>query len=146
EGVLAMRSRVKPGGTVAAYVWDYAERMELIRRFWDAAADLDPTARQLDEAERFPSCRPEPLALLFLLAELQDVAVRSIEVPTVFRSFDDYWSPFLGGQGPAPGYARSLTPERLAELRETLRRRLRATPDGTIALTARAWAVKGTAV
>jgi len=146
EGVLAMRSRVKPGGTVAAYVWDYAERMDLIRRFWDAAVDLDPTARSLDEAERFPSCRPEPLALLFLLAELQDVAVRSIDVPTVFRNFDDYWSPFLGGQGPAPGYARSLTPERLAELRETLRRRLRAAPDGTIALTARAWAVKGTVV
>ena len=146
DGVLAMRSRVKPRGTVAAYVWDYAAGMELIRRFWDAAIALDLRARPLDEAERFPSCRPEPLALLFLMAGLQDVAVRSIDVPTVFRNFDDYWMPFLGGQGPAPGYARSLTPERLAELRETLRGRLASAPDGTIALTARAWAVKGIVV
>jgi hypothetical protein len=128
---------------VAAYVWDYAERMELIRRFWDAAIALDDTARPLDEAVRFPLCRPEPLALPFLLAELRDVVVRSIEVPTVFRSFDDYWAPFLGGQGPAPGYARSLTPERQVELRETIRGRLGRAADGTIALTARAWAVKG---
>jgi SAM-dependent methyltransferase len=146
DGVLAMRARVRPGGTVAAYVWDYAERMELIRRFWDAARELDETARPLDEAARFPSCRPEPLALLFLLAELQDVAVRSIEVPTVFRNFDDYWMPFLGGQGPAPSYARSLTPEQLAELRERIRRRLPSASDGTIPLTARAWAVKGIVV
>jgi SAM-dependent methyltransferase len=146
EGVLAMRARVRPGGTVAAYVWDYAGRMELIRRFWDAAIELDETARPLDEAVRFPSCRPEPLALQFLLAELQDVAVRSIDVPTVFQNFDDYWAPFLGGQGPAPGYARSLTPDRQAELRETLRRRLASAPDGTIPLTARAWAVKGIVV
>ena len=146
DGVLAMQSRVKPHGTVAAYVWDYAEGMELIRRFWDAAIALDPTARQLDEAERFPSCRPEPVALLFLMAGLQDVAVRSIDVPTVFQNFDDYWLPFLGGQGPAPGYARSLSPERLAQLRETLRGWLPSAPDGTIALTARAWAVKGIVV
>jgi hypothetical protein len=77
------------------------------------------------------------------LAELQDVVVRSIEVPTVFRSFDDYWTPFLGGQGPAPGYVRSLTSERQVELRETIRGRLGHAANGTIALTARAWAVKG---
>jgi SAM-dependent methyltransferase len=143
EGVLAMRARVKPGGTVAAYVWDCAERMELIRCFWDAANELDETARPLDEAVRFPLCRPEPLALPFLVAELRDVVVRSIEVPTVFRDFDDYWTPFLGGQGPAPGYVQSLTPDRQAELRETIRGRLGRAADGTIALTARAWAVKG---
>jgi len=64
-------------------------------------------------------------------------------VPTVFRNFDDYWTPFLGGQGPAPGYARSLTPERQVALRETIRGRLARAADGTITLTARAWAVKG---
>jgi SAM-dependent methyltransferase len=146
EGVLAMRARVRAGGTVAAYVWDYAERMELLRRFWDAAIELDDAARPLDEAERFPLCRPEPLALPFLVAELREVAVRSIEVPTVFRGFDEYWTPFLGGQGPAPGYVRSLAPERQAELRETIRGRLPSAPDGTIALTARAWAVRGIVV
>jgi len=146
DGVHAMRARVKRGGTVAAYVWDYAGGMGLIRRFWDAAVALDGAARMLDEGVRFPLCRPEPLAQLFLEAELQDVSVRSITVPTVFRNFDDYWTPFLGGQGPAPGYARSLTAERQAELRGLVRRRLPCAPDGSIALTARAWAVKGIAV
>lgn len=143
DGVHEMRARVKPGGTVAAYVWDYAERMELIRRFWDVAVELDDHAQPLDEAVRFPLCRPEPLALLFLVADLRAVSVRSIEIPTVFASFDDLWTPFLSGQGPAPGYARSLSSYRQAELRETLRERLAAAPDGTIALSARAWAVKG---
>jgi hypothetical protein len=71
------------------------------------------------------------------------VTVHAIEVPTVFQGFDDYWTPFLGGQGPAPGYAMSLSPERRAGLREAIRRRLRSGPDGTITLTARAWAVQG---
>lgn len=143
EAVQAMRARVLPGGTVAAYVWDYAGRMELIRLFWDAAVELDEAAREHDEGVRFPLARPEPLALLFLEARLEDVIVRSIDIPTVFASFDDYWTPFLGGQGPAPGYARSLTPDRQVALREALRRRLPTGPDRSIALSARAWAVKG---
>ena len=145
EGVRAMRARVRPGGTVAAYVWDYAEGMELIRVFWDAAVALDGATRALDEGTRFPLCHAEPLAQLFEAGELRDVAVQSIEVPTVFRSFDDFWMPFLGGQGPAPGYAKSLSADRRAALRDSIRRRLRGAPDGTIALTARAWAVRGTA-
>jgi hypothetical protein len=73
------------------------------------------------------------------------VTVRAIEVPTVFADFDDYWTPFLGGQAPAPGYVASLPEDRRDALRETLRARLATTPDGAIALTARAWAVRGTA-
>jgi SAM-dependent methyltransferase len=98
----------RPGGRVAAYVWDYAGRMELIRHFWDAAAALDPAAAELDEGRRFGLCQPEPLGRLFRDAGLADVGVRPIEVATRFRDFDDYWDPFLGGQGPAPGYAMSL--------------------------------------
>jgi hypothetical protein len=128
---------------VAAYVWDYAGRMELIRQFWDAAAALDPAAAGLDEGRRFPLCRPGPLAALFAGAGLAGVATRPIDVPTRFADFDDYWSPFLGGQGPAPGYAMSLDPQRRSALREALRARLPAAADGSIALTARAWAVKG---
>ena len=129
------------GGVVAAYVWDYAEGMGLMRAFWDAAVALDPAAAALDEGQRFPLCRPEPLARLWASAGLDDVTVRPLDVPTVFTGFDDYWRPFLGGQGPAPGYAMSLSEERRLALRELLRSRL---PDGTIALTARAWAVRGT--
>jgi SAM-dependent methyltransferase len=143
--VAEMARVARPGGRVAAYVWDYAGGMELIRRFWDAAAALDPAAAELDEGRRFPLCRPEPLAGLFRGAGLAEVAVRPIRVPTVFRDFDDYWAPFLGGQGPAPGYALSLAEPRRAALREALRARLPAAADGSIPLQAGAWAVAGTA-
>ncbi|HET9976519.1 MAG TPA: class I SAM-dependent methyltransferase [Burkholderiaceae bacterium] len=140
---LAEMARVaRRGATVAAYVWDYAGRMELMRHFWDAAVALDATAAPLDEGRRFPLCRPEALAALFTQAGLSEVSTRAIDVPTVFRDFDDYWSPFLGGQGPAPGYAMSLGEERRAALRERLRQTLPAAADGTIALVARAWAVR----
>lgn len=145
DGLTAMMARVRRGGTVAAYVWDYAEGMDLMRVFWDAVVGLDAAARTLDEGTRFPLCRPEPLSQLFNAARLHHVTVESLEVPTVFQNFDDYWTPFLGGQGPAPGYAASLPPERRAELRETIRQRLRSGTDGRISLTARAWAVKGIA-
>ncbi len=144
QAVAEMARVTKPGGTVAASVWDYAGEMQLLRRFWDAAVALDPAARELDEGARFAICQPAPLAALFHDAGLKDVATRAIDVPTVFRDFDDYWSPFLGGQGPAPSYAMSLSDERRAALREQLRTRLPIGADGTIALSARAWAVRGT--
>jgi SAM-dependent methyltransferase len=143
RAVREMARAARPGGRVAAYVWDYAGRMELIRRFWEAAAAVDPAAAELDEGRRFPICRPEPLAALFREAGLAEVEVHPIEVPTRFRDFDDYWRPFLGGQGPAPGYAVALDVCRRARLREELRARLPVAADGSIALVARAWAVTG---
>ena len=68
-----------------------------------------------------------------------------IDAPTRFRDFDDYWSPFLGGQGPAPGYAMSLSEERRGALRERIRASLPIAQDGSINLIARAWAVRGQA-
>lgn len=133
----------RPGGIVAAYVWDYAGRMELMRYFWDAAVELDPAARALDEGARFPLCEPAALAELFTGAGLLSVEGRAIEVPTTFHDFDDYWSPFLGGQGPAPGYAMSQGEPRRDALRELIRSRLPQAADGSIALVARAWAVRG---
>jgi hypothetical protein len=134
----------RPDGTVAAYVWDYASGMQLMRHFWDAAAALDPIAGDLDEGRRFPICRAEPLAQAFREAGLEEIQVRAIDVPTVFRDFADYWSPFLGAQGPAPSYVMSLDEPDRAALRERLRARLPTSPDGTIHLTARAWAARGT--
>lgn len=131
------------GGTVAAYVWDYAGRMELMRHFWDAAVERDPQAAGLDEGVRFPLCRPEPLEDLFAEAGLNQVATRPIDIGTTFANFDDYWQPFLGGQGPAPAYVMSLDDEARARLRESLRRRLKREADGSIALVARVWAVRG---
>ena len=145
QAMVEMARVARPGGTVAAYVWDYAGEMQLMRHFWDAAVALDPDARDLDEGQRFPLCRPEPLERLFRDAGAEDVAVRAIDVPTVFRDFDDYWSPFLGGQGPAPSYAMSLSEERRTALRERIRADLPIAADGSIHLIARAWAARGRA-
>lgn len=129
-----------PGATVAAYVWDYAEGMAMLRLFWDAAREVDPSAP--DEGARFALCRPGPLTDLWHAAGLTDVRVEPIEIPTDFADFDAYWTPFLGGQGAAPAYLMSLSePTRLA-VRESLRARL---PERDIQLTARTWAVRGTA-
>lgn len=142
RAVAEMRRAVRPDGTVGVYVWDYAGEMQLMRHFWNAAVTLDPAAGDLDEARRFPICKPEPLAALFSQVGLRGVETRAIDVPTVFRDFDDYWQPFLGGQGPAPGYCISLPEDRRVALREQIRSSLPTRPDGSIHLIARAWAVK----
>jgi SAM-dependent methyltransferase len=133
----------RSGGRVAVYVWDYADKMQQMRYFWDAAAALDPPARALDEGRRFSICQPPALKDLFQNAGLRDVAVQAIDIAAHFRDFDDFWLPFLGGQGPAAGYAVSLSEERRAALREQLRDALPFASDGSIPLVARAWAVRG---
>jgi SAM-dependent methyltransferase len=132
-----------PGAVVAAYVWDYRERMEPLRRFWDAAVELDPTAAPADEAQRFPLCAPERLVAAFAAAGLSDVAVGALGTPARFASFDDYWRPFLSRVGPAPGYVATLSEDRRDALRERLRATLPTAADGSIALNAGAWAVRG---
>ena len=141
-----MRARTRTGGVVAAYVWDYAGRMELLRAFWDEACAADPGAREMDEGRRFSICRAEPLESIFREAGLAHVATGAVEIPTRFESFGEYWRPFQGGTGPAPSYVASLSPEGRARLRERLERRLVRRADGAIDLVARAWAVRGIAV
>lgn len=130
------------GGTIAAYVWDYAGKMELMRYFWDAAVELDPGAANLHEGARFPLCRPEALEELFAGAGLEEVETKPIDVSTTFANFDDYWQPFLGGQGPAPAYAMSLDEAARTRLRGRIREHLPIAANGSISLTARAWAVR----
>ncbi len=145
RAALAEMARVTgSGGTIGAYVWDYAGKMELMRFFWDAAVELDPDAAKLDEGARFPLCRPEALAAQFASAGLVGAEVKAIDIPTRFAGFDDYWRPFLGGQGPAPAYAMALDETARARLRDRIRARVPVQADGSIALTARAWAVRAT--
>ncbi|MFL5803331.1 MAG: class I SAM-dependent methyltransferase [Roseiflexaceae bacterium] len=141
--VSEMARAVRAGGMVAVYVWDYAGKMQLMRHFWNAASALDPAAVDLDEGRRFPICKPEPLRDLLQAAGLQEVAVRAIDIATDFQDFNDYWSPFLGRQGPAPSYVMSLSAERRTALQERLRTSLPLALDGSIPLVARAWAVRG---
>jgi SAM-dependent methyltransferase len=141
--IAEMARAVRKDGIVALYVWDYAGKTQLMRHFWNAAAALDPAAHDLDEGRRFPICNPNSLMDLFQNAGLSEVQARPIDVSTDFKDFDDYWSPFLGGQGPAPGYAMSLSEERRAQLRERIHNSLPFALDGSIPLVARAWAIRG---
>jgi SAM-dependent methyltransferase len=143
HAVAEMRRGLRPDGTAAVYVWDYAGEMQLMRHFWDAAVALDPAAGPLDEARRFPICNPDILLTLFKDGGFERTECRSIDVPTVFKDFDDYWAPFLGGQGPAPTYCATLSDEKRTALREQIRASLPIEGDGTIRLIARAWAVRG---
>ena len=141
--VSEMKRAVRKSGMVALYVWDYAGRMQMMRHFWNAVQALDPDARELDEGRRFPLCNPDALRDLFQKVELNKVETRPIDIATEFKDFDDYWNPFLGGQGPAPGYAVSLSEEKRTELRERIRSSLPFALDGSVSLIARAWAVRG---
>jgi len=141
--VAEMMRTVTQNGIVAVYVWDYADMMQFMRHFWDAAQTLDPAAHELDEGKRFPICNADELIKLFQQAGLKQVETRPIDVETHFKDFDDYWNPFLGGQGPAPGYLTSLSEEKRNQLRERIRAVLPFAADGSIPLVARAWGVKG---
>jgi SAM-dependent methyltransferase len=142
---LAEMARViRSGGMIGAYVWDYAGKMELMRFFWDAAVELNPEAASLDEGVRFPLCHPQALTELLESAGLRAVEVTAIDIATRFESFEDYWSPFLGGQGPAPAYAMSLDTSARAQLRDRIREHMPTRADGSIELTARAWAARAT--
>ena len=144
ELLAAMRARTRPGGSVAAYVWDYAGGMELLHHFWREAAALDPAAAALDESRRFGAWQPGHLASLFESAGLARIQGTALVVPTAFATFDDFWAPFLGGTGPAPSYVASLPPPQRDALAERLRARLVTVSDASIRLHARAFAVRGT--
>ena len=132
----------RPGGVVAAAVWDYGDGMQMLRVFWDEAVALDPSSESRDE-RHMPLCRAGELAALWRRHGLADVTEVPLVIALPFKSFDDFWAPFLKGQGPAGAYVASLPePARLA-LRDRLRKRLEADAAGSYVLHARAWGVKG---
>ena len=139
-----MRALAATGGVISACVWDYAEGMQFLRIFWDAAIRVDPTASKYDEGSRFAVCTRDGLAGLFREAGLAEVRCEGLEIPTVFAGFEDYWRPFLGGTGSGPSYVATLDEKHRGRLAQSLEQALPREADGSIALTARAWAARGT--
>jgi SAM-dependent methyltransferase len=137
QAVSSMARVVKNEGIVAAYVWDYEGRMDMMRHFWDAAAAIDPAAREMEVGQHYALCQPDRLRSLFQSAGLTAVDVTFIDVQTRFKDFDDYWLPFLNAQGSAARYMRSLNAETRAALRDQLQKQLPTTGTGEIPLMAR---------
>ena len=141
-GVREMARVTRRGGTVAAAVWDYAGEMTLLRRFWDAAVALDPSAADRDEGRSMPYCEPRELAALWSAAGLDGVHVSPVVVAAAYDGFADLWQPLERGVAPSGAYTASLPLERRAALEEELRRRL-GVGDAPFRLTARAFIVTG---
>ena len=134
----------KPGGAIAAAVWDYSDGMEMLRVFWDEATAFDEALAARDEA-LLPLCKAGELGAFWRAQGLREVEEAPLTVPLQFTSFDDYWAPFLLGQGPAGACVAGLSKERQAALEQRLRKRLLGDrADGPLQMHARAWAVKGT--
>jgi SAM-dependent methyltransferase len=140
--VREMRRVTRRGGVVASAVWDYADGMTLLRRFWDAAVALDPAAAELDEGRSMPYCRPDELDRLWREAGLREVGTSPLDVEVGYGDFDDLWQPFVAGPGPSGAYVISLAPEDRVRLRAEFRRRL-GVGDAPFALPARAWCAVG---
>jgi SAM-dependent methyltransferase len=133
----------RPGGIVAAAVWDYGDGMEMLRVFWDEAVELAPEVAARDE-RHMPLSRAGELGVLWRAEGLRDVSEKPLTVALEFASFDDYWQPFLGGQGPPGGYTALLSDAARQALQSRLRGRLsRGGQDSAFTLRARAWAVSG---
>jgi ubiquinone/menaquinone biosynthesis C-methylase UbiE len=142
-GVREMARVTRPGGAVAACVWDYGEGMTLLRAFWDAAREVAPApAAAADEAAVMPWCAKGELAELWRHAGLSAVRSGALVARARYAGFEDLWSPFPTGVAPSGAFCAALDDDRRAALRQALRRRLGA-GDAPFELEARAWAVAG---
>jgi SAM-dependent methyltransferase len=146
RAVAEMRRVTKPGGAVVAAVWDFRGGLVYQRLFWDTAAGIDPRAGiARDRLFSTPLALPDGLPKLFEEAGLDQIRRGSITIRMDYASFEDYWRPLLGRQGPVGTYVTSLSADLLRRIEEAVKRAYCAgAPDGERSLTATAWAVRGT--
>ena len=142
DSLKKMKLICSPRGSVAACVWDYSKGMELLRFFWDAAVAIDPSATVFDEGVRFPLCQPDALRAAFHQAGLHNIEIAPITIPTIFQSFEDYWSSLSEGTGPAPSYVASLSTSKREALASSLKALTSPNGSGPLTLQASAWAIK----
>jgi SAM-dependent methyltransferase len=116
--VREMSRVVRPGGSVAACVWDFDDGMEMLRAFWDAALSIDPQAPDEARTRRFG--RPGAIAELFASVGLGRIHESTLAVTSTYSSFDELWSGFLAGVGPAGSYCVGLPPAERDRLRAAL--------------------------
>jgi ubiquinone/menaquinone biosynthesis C-methylase UbiE len=142
-----MRRVTRSGGTVAAVVWDSRGGLVFQRMLWDTAVAIDPNARVIrDSLFANPVAVPDGLAGFFREAGLKEVEEQSLTIRMDYTNFEDYWQPFLGGQGPVGAYFTALAPALKARIKEAVRDAYcSGSPDGPRSLTASAWAVQGKA-
>jgi len=139
EAVREMVRVTRPGGRVAACVWDMTGGMTMIRAFWDAARASGST--EPGETERFGG-KPGQLAGLWRDAGLGDVVDESLTVSVDYPDYAELWQSFLGAAGPIGVYATSLGEHERDALASALHERLGA-PEGPFTLTASAWYAAG---
>jgi SAM-dependent methyltransferase len=144
RGVREMARVAAPGAVVASAVWDYADGMTLLRRFWDAALRVDPDgAPDHDEGRVMGYCSPAELEGLWSEAGLSEVTSGELQTSARYESFDSLWAPLEVGVGPSGAYAASLDDSRRTAVRDELRTML-GDPASPFTLNARAWYVRGT--
>jgi SAM-dependent methyltransferase len=132
----------RPGGVVAACVWD-STTMPLLRAFWDAALDVAPErAGRIDDGRRVGYDRPEVLGALWIAHGLEHVTTGEQWVKAQYTSFDDLFEPFTAGTGHSGACYASLEQEGQRRLRDEAWRRL-GQPEGRFTLNARAWWARG---
>jgi ubiquinone/menaquinone biosynthesis C-methylase UbiE len=142
-GVGEMARVARPGGTVAACVWDYSGQMTLLRAYWDAAHEVAPErAAAFDEGAVMRFASEDELESLWREVGLEDVRTGPLVAEAAYADFDDLWAPLPTGIGPAGAFCASLDDDGRAALHTALRRRL-GVGDEPFTLTARAWAVRG---
>jgi SAM-dependent methyltransferase len=138
-GLAEMGRVTRRGGVVAACVWDHAGGQSPLSPFWDAARVLEPG---VDDESGLAGAREGHLAELLEAAGFREIHETTVTAAVEHGTFEDWWTPFTFGIGPAGAFLAGLTKDRQTELLELCRERL---PEAPFTITARAWAARGVA-